>query len=437
MTDILIIGAGLSGLMTAYTAAKAGQKTHVIAKGLGALHWTAGTVDLFGYPPGARTAPIRRPLDYIADTLTKEQPESPYALLGADRIAAALDAFQALAAEIGLAYYGAATPGDNLLLPTAAGAARPTYLAPAAQIGGDLARKDPMLIVGFDGLSDFYPRLVADNLARQGQPARAAVLPMALLTDRIDSNTLQQAAGMDDAQRRAKLIGALQQIVKPGERIGLPPILGLQQHATAFQEVQAQMGATVFEIPLLPPSVPGTRLFTALREHLRAMGVSVDAGMEVINAHSTPGAGSTPGHVAWVESATSTPRPYRHTAQRFVLATGGILGAGFNSDQHGRLWEVVFNLPLSVPQQRSQWFRPAFFNPEGHPVFAGGVRVNRALQPVDEAGGLLYENLWVVGDALANDDSILQRSLEGTAIATGVVAGQALALAWEGSLHAH
>ena len=50
--DLLVIGAGLSGLTAAYTAAKAGLKVQVITKGLGALHWTAGTIDLFGYSAG-------------------------------------------------------------------------------------------------------------------------------------------------------------------------------------------------------------------------------------------------------------------------------------------------------------------------------------------------------------------------------------------------
>ncbi|MFZ2488616.1 MAG: FAD-dependent oxidoreductase, partial [Anaerolineae bacterium] len=47
--DLLVIGAGLSGLMAAYTAARAGQRVQVVTKGLGSMHWTAGTVDVLGY----------------------------------------------------------------------------------------------------------------------------------------------------------------------------------------------------------------------------------------------------------------------------------------------------------------------------------------------------------------------------------------------------
>ena len=55
MLDLIVIGAGLTGLMAAHTAAQAGLKVKVIAKGLGALHWSAGTVDVLGYYPDERT----------------------------------------------------------------------------------------------------------------------------------------------------------------------------------------------------------------------------------------------------------------------------------------------------------------------------------------------------------------------------------------------
>ena len=42
MIDLLVVGAGLSGLMTAYRAALAGRSVKVIAKGLGALHLERG-----------------------------------------------------------------------------------------------------------------------------------------------------------------------------------------------------------------------------------------------------------------------------------------------------------------------------------------------------------------------------------------------------------
>lgn len=415
--DLLVMGAGLSGLMAAYTAARAGQRVHVVTKGLGSMHWTAGTVDVLGYVAHAPQNAVQRPLEALAALPA----DHPYTLLGAARVQAALASFMALTREIGLAYGGG---DENMLLPTAVGALRPTLLAPQAQANGDVRRKEPLLIVGFTGLRDFYPELIAENLTKQGIPARAAFLPLDLLTSQSDRNSIHLAQALDDRARRLRLGEALKRLVQPGERIGLPAVLGLDDHLAAMNDLQQAAGAVIFEIPTLPPSAPGMRLFKALRSKLWSLGVRVDSGMPAIGAQTVPPNG-TVGSVQWVETATSA-RPLKHRARRYLLATGGILGGGFNSDHTGRVWETVFGLPLTIPQQRYHWFRPQFMDPAGQPVFRGGVAVNTVLQPVDADGQPLYNNLWVAGGALAGADPIQERSLEGIALASGMAAAQAM-----------
>ncbi|MCB9421800.1 MAG: glycerol-3-phosphate dehydrogenase subunit GlpB [Ardenticatenaceae bacterium] len=413
MADLLVIGAGLSGLTAAYTAAKAGLQVKVIAKGLGALHWSAGTVDVLGYLPGDKR-PVQQPLAAI-----NVLPDGhPYKL---SDTSAALEAFQALTQTSGLGY-GRAANNENWLLPSPVGAARPTFLAPQAQQAGSLRSDAPMVIVGFHGLRDFYPQLIAENLTKQGHQARAEFLPLELLTSRHDSNTIQLAMGLEDAKRRQKLGQALKKLVKSGERIGLPAVLGLDDHTQVWSELQSQAGAPLFEIPTLPPSVPGTRLFRALRHELELIGVRVEAGMEVTEAQASSG---TPAKVQWVASETSA-RPLKHRSQAYLLATGGILGGGFSSNVNGRVWETIFQLPLTVPQKRPDWFRASFLDPQGHPVFQGGVAVGPDFRPIDEAGQPIFANLYAAGGVLAHCDPILERSLEGTAVASGTAAAQAV-----------
>lgn len=413
MVDLLIIGAGLSGLTAAYTAAKAGLQVKVIAKGLGALHWSAGTVDVLGYLPEDEN-PVRQPLVALGALSAAH----PYQLADAP---AALAAFETLTDELELGY-GRAPNDENWLLPSPIGAARPTFLAPQAQQAGSLRSDAPMVIVGFQGLRDFYPKLIAENLSKQGHQARAEFLPLELLTGRHDSNTIQLAQGLEDAGRRKKIAQALKKRVKSGERIGLPAILGLDDHAQVWADLQSQMGAPLFEIPTLPPSVPGTRLFRALRRQLQQMGVRVEAGMAVIEAQASSGA---PAQIQWVATETSA-RPLKHRAQAYLLATGGILGGGFDSDVNGRVWETIFHLPLTAPQKRHDWFRASFLDAQGHPVFRGGVAVGHDFRPVDEAGQPIFANLYAAGGVLAHCDSIVERSLEGTAVVSGTAAAQAV-----------
>ncbi|MBS1253213.1 MAG: Anaerobic glycerol-3-phosphate dehydrogenase subunit B [Anaerolineales bacterium] len=446
MLDLLVIGAGLAGLTAAYTAAKAGLRVCVIAKGMGTTHWSAGTVDVLGYYPNSSAEPVQRPLENV-QTLIEAQPEHPYALLGTAQLSDALKAFAVLTGEISLPYAGAANGGENLLLPSPAGAPRPTFLAPLTQRAGDLSHPDPFLIVGFRGLGDFFPELIAANLCELGYDARAAFLPIDLITDRQDFNTVQLATELENRGRRSRLAAELKRLVQPGERIGLPAILGLDDHLAVLADLQAQVSASVFEIPTLPPSVPGIRLHKALCRRLEELGVRVEAGMEVVGFRSGGQArarfGSpqqvegfvqspipnpkseirNPKSLLWVASET-TARPLKHHAANFLLATGGILGGGFDSDYTGRVWETIFDLPLTTPQKRSEWFRPKFLDPAGHPVYRGGVRVNKQFQPVKADGAPVYENLWAAGGCLAQADPIHERSLEGIAITTSVAAAQ-------------
>ncbi|MBX3050150.1 MAG: glycerol-3-phosphate dehydrogenase subunit GlpB [Caldilineaceae bacterium] len=406
MLDLLVIGAGLAGLTAAYSAASTGLTVKIIAKGMGVTHWHAGTIDVLGYDSDGKG--VARPLEAIGDL----PDEHPYRLLGTERLSVALANFAALTAAIGLPYTGAQTAGDNLWLPSPVGAARPTFLAPAGQVAGDLSTGQPLLIVGIEGMRDFYPKLIAENLAKQGHTARHAFLPLSLFTPRHDITTLQLAKLAEEPTRLDPLAEALARLVKPGERIGLPAILGFENHPAVLERLTKATGASVFEIPTLPPSVPGIRLHSRLRRKLEAMGVRVEIGMEAIRF------GAEGAHIGWVETETSS-RPLKHRAANFLLATGGILGGGIDSDHTGRVWEVVFDLPLTIPQERSDWFRPAFLDGSGQPVFRGGVPVNEDFQPIRPDGTPVYANLWAAGGTLAGADSIRERSVEGIGVGTG------------------
>jgi glycerol-3-phosphate dehydrogenase subunit B len=411
MLDLIVIGAGLTGLMAAYTAARAGLKVKIVSKGLGALHWSAGTIDVLGYTPDAHTR-VERPWQSV-QALNAAQPQHPYALLNGTGLGDALQSFSSVAKEIGLPYLG---NGDvNVWLPSPVGAARPAFLAPMAQLSGDLSRPQPVLVVGLRGMRDFFPELIAENLRKQGHPARAAFLPLDLITDRRDSNTIQLAHELDNPAHQGKLAAELNKLVQRGERIGLPAILGLDEHAAVMKQLQAAAGKAVFEIPTLPPSVPGFRLNAALRRKVEAMGVRVDVNMEVTGFHVVGG------RIVWIETDASA-RPLKHRAEKFLLATGGILGGGINSDHTGRVWEVSFDLPLAVPGEKSDWFRTRFLDPAGHPIFSAGVMVNRQFQPIDANGTPVYANLWAAGGILAHADPIRERSLEGIAISTAMAA---------------
>jgi glycerol-3-phosphate dehydrogenase subunit B len=411
MLDLLVIGAGLSGLCAALTAAEAGQQVRVIAKGMGALYWHAGALDMLGYFPGSPT-PVTTPL---ADS-AQLPAQHPYRRFSQTALQETIDWLVGQLNAAGLPYVKS---GDtNMQLPSPVGAIRPTYAAPAAQAGGNLADPAPMLLVGFHGLRDFYPCLIAENLALQGRPARALLLPLSAVTDRHVLNTMILAQSLEQPAAQKALIAAIRPALRPGERVGLPAVLGVDRHEEVRAVLERGLGAPVFEIPTLSPSVAGIRLFRALVRQLTKMKVRTEIGMAVINVHTQDQV------VHYVETETSA-RPLRHRAQHFMLATGGILGGGFDSNAAGEIWETLFRLPLAAPASRTEWFHPHFLAPGGHPIFRSGVEINAAYQPVLTGDTAAYQNLFAAGTLLAHCDPIQERSLEGIAAATGRAAAQA------------
>lgn len=411
MLDLLVIGAGLTGLTAALTAAQAGLSVRVVTKGLSALHWAAGSIDLLGYLPD--NTPVDAPYAAL-DQLPAPHPLRQIEIAALRQTLVDLQAW--LTAE-NLTYTG--ETDANLWLPSAIGAKRPTLLAPTAQAAARLDDSTPLLVVGFDRMRDFYPTLLADNLTRQGHPARAHTLPLSLLTDRRDANNVHLAQVLEHPTRVEALAKALRQTVTRGERIALPAILGIANHAQIVAQLASITGAQIAEIPTLPPSVPGLRLHQALVRRLTHLGVRVESNMPAVEF------GATGNSIAWVATASSA-RPLRHRAHAYLLATGGILGGGFNSDHTGKSWETVFNLPLTLPARRDQWFQPEFLDPAGHRIFHSGVQVNASWQPVDAQGKVVYDNLWAAGNLLAHADAIRTRSREALALATGVAATQSL-----------
>src|SRR5438034_6033679 len=161
-TAVVVVGGGLAGLTAALRLTQEGLRVVVVAKGVGATHLTGGTIDVLGYAPARVESPRAALPELVA-----AQPEHPYARLDLELVERSLDWFAQAVGRLG--YSGSID--ENYLLPSAAGARRPTALAPASMANGDLRASPRLLIVGFRALKDFYPAYVADNLTRAGVDA--------------------------------------------------------------------------------------------------------------------------------------------------------------------------------------------------------------------------------------------------------------------------
>jgi glycerol-3-phosphate dehydrogenase subunit B len=111
------------------------------------------------------------------------------------------------------------------------------------------------------------------------------------------------------------------------------------------------------------------------------------------------------------------------SADRFILATGRFIGGGLRADAE-KVFEPVFNLLVLQPPSRESWFGHLFFNDLPHPIHQAGISANTSLQPVDESGNVVLENVWIAGSLLAHHHCIDEKSREGIEIATGYTAAK-------------
>jgi glycerol-3-phosphate dehydrogenase subunit B len=346
------------------------------------------------------------PLEDAIAAFIPAHPLHPYALVGWDNIASSLEAFAALFAD-NLDF--ASRQGKNSLLPTGAGTFRSSFLVSAACRGGVGLIPEQTIIVGIEGLKDFYPEYVAYHLQCRG----ITIAPPAA------AHRVTTAAGfaalLDDPDFLTSFALLVNKRLAGEKYLGLPAILGLHQPGQALAVMKEITGCQVFEIPMLPPSLPGMRIFNLFKEHLRRQGVTILQGHRVTAA-------CLEGKRCRSITLENPPLKTSYEAQEFILATGRFLGGGLISDQN-RLWEPLFNLPVCQPPARRDWFQRHFFSPLPHPIHEAGIRTDQSLRPIDDQGGVMLENVRVAGSLLAHHNPSLELSREGLALATGYWAG--------------
>jgi glycerol-3-phosphate dehydrogenase subunit B len=400
----------MAGMVAAVRLAEEGRRVVVLARGVGSIQLSPGTIDVLGYAPDLVESPT-----WALPRFVEAYPNHPYARLTPWMLEAGIEWFKGIFSSY--RYVGGLMV--NFLIPTPVGVPKPSAVVPQTMAGGDLRRGGSLVIAGLRGLKDFYPLYVADNLSGASLPSGASVsargIELDSATDGLaEVDQLAFARHFEDVDFRKAVLRTLEDMVEPGETVGLPAVLGLDRAGAVWEELQDALGTAVFEIPTLPPSVPGLRVFRALREALRRAGGRLIVNATVIGAEAD-------GRRVNAVVAESAARPIAYPARSFVLASGGIATGGLEMDSFGPVRETVFGLPVAgVPETGKAGFSPGYFDPQ--PLARAGVAVDDRLRPVSADGGAVYENLYAAGAILAGAVPWKEKSGDGISLATGFAA---------------
>lgn len=414
--DVVVIGGGIAGMTAALSAARNGADVRLLTKAESTLAQASGLIDVLGYTPGG-DGPLVDPFDHV-----EALPEGhPYERVGTAGIRDGLALFDDL---VGDRYEGGHTD-RNALVPTHGGTVKPTARYPAATSDGLTSDERDALLVGFEGSTAFDAPFAADHLEAVGVPFDVRGATVRFPGDvRADAMATRYARALDQNETTADGRGTIPGLADAvathhgGEpRVGFPAVLGEERPAAVRQGLADHLGADVFEVPMGAPSLPGRRLAADFDDALADAGVAVTAGNPVVDATVADGR---------IEAVVLDRNRQRVPVQaaEFVLATGGLVGTGLASDRT-TVREPIFDCHVPQPPDRADWFDD---DPFGEHAFARfGVRVDRAVRPLDAAGDPEFANLRAAGSVLGGYDFAAEKSGAGVSLATGAVAGRAAA----------
>lgn len=417
-SEVLVIGGGLAGITSALAAADAGADTRLVSYKQSTLRNASGLVDVLGYTPGG-DGPVVDPFDAIPSL-----PDAhPYRTVGVDTVRDAMAFFDAHAPR----YQGHHTDA-NALVPTHGGTVKPTARYPASAAAGLASDDRDTLLVGFETLPDFNADHAAAHLESAGVPFDVRGVTVPFPGDLRAGAKVTRYAGLLDANPRVSVDGTERPLrlalatrvadaAADADRVGFPAVLGDDDPAGVRDALADHLGAAVFEVPMGPPSLPGLRLSDRLFGALEAAGVRIETGNPVVDADTTADGVET----VYVEKNGAR---IPNSADEYVLATGGLVGKGIDSDRDA-VYEPIFDCRIAHSDDRYAWFDDDAFGDHAFAQF--GVRTDDTLRPRDDDGAAAHANLRAAGAVLGGYNFAAEHSGSGVSIATGYAAGTAAA----------
>jgi len=300
--DLIVVGAGISGMTAAAAAASRGLRVGLVNAGPGQFVFGGGCVESQQLRPNEAPATLGEAIAFFCDVTR----------------------------QAGCPFRGGL--GERRHLPTIMGSFQTVALAPFSQWNSDVDEPRRAAVVGITGLSSFDAAFVTerltDNARRLGFNSRYVAREITLSTaPGTVASTLQCANRFDREPRfRQELLDALTPVTRDVDLIILPGLLGLHSKEPDIAAFERALDCPLCELPTLPPSVPGLRLFHALEAHLRKIGVEVFSGFSVNRLDL--GEGRCTG--VWIDTPA---RPLHLLSEAVILASGqfsaGLLGAEF------------------------------------------------------------------------------------------------------------
>jgi glycerol-3-phosphate dehydrogenase subunit B len=414
--DCLIIGGGIAGLTCGIRCAAEGLKTAVISGGMNSLHFSSGSIDLAGYDEKGRI--IKKPFEYISKVISRDK-NHPYASAGIKTIKNSIAFFSS---ELEAESLPLNNNGDsNHFHVTAIGTLKPSYLSQESIFNEKavsiLKNNSKIAILNFRGFRDYYPEqtialLKNNSLFQNIQIISGEIsLPYYINTEKNlhEFRSVDLARIFETEKYLPRIADEILKVTENAEAVSLPAFLGIKNYSLIRKRLEELTGKYIYEIPSLPPSIPGLRLDNALKNRYIKLGGDYISGDR---AESGQYNGNTLEKIITRGSGTSG-----ITAGYFVLATGSFFSGGIVSE-FNNIYEPLLGLKVKYDTPGNKWYSTSFFDKKSHPFLGYGVLTDKKLNPINNEGKTI-RNLFCAGSVLAGYNPVKEGNGGGVAISTG------------------
>jgi glycerol-3-phosphate dehydrogenase subunit B len=385
--DVIVIGAGAAGLTAAAWLAQQGLRVALVTAGEPTACLSTGCIDVCSHDD--------EPLSGIAGL-----PDAhPFHRVFPELLRQSLEDFRQIMADMELPYEGTLEKNRRVL--SAIGTFKTTCLVPVTMQASPQSDDEKIHLITFTGLKDFYPGYLLSRLSNASFSSYNAGV----------STTMGIAAHFEDSVFLETFLSWLERQNIREDKIAFPAVLGLESASSILRQIESRLKRSVFEIPTLPPSMPGRRLFNAMKDHLRRQGGSIYWNWPVAGVEKS-------GRRIEAVSTVTQGRPNSLNARAFILATGAFVGGGLWA-KRDRIVEKVFDLPVFAPENRDDWFEQDYFS-MNHGIGQAGIVVDDAFGPAD----CPWNNVFICGSILARTEALKYGCGHGFAIATGRAAAR-------------
>lgn len=386
--DTVIIGGGLTGLISGIRLMQKGQKCAIISSGQSALHFFSGSFDLLNNLPDG--TPVNNPEASLLE-LSKQAPNHPYVKMGESKFIELAQKAKSFLTEIGIKIQGCSHKNHYRITPM--GMIKPTWLTMSNfaffEVGKFPWKK--AAIINIEGFLDFNPDFISEAFEKMGVETSIAYfnLPELNLIRKNPSEfrSTNLSFVLDKEVNQDLLVKILSEKSQGCELIIFPDCIGFR-NADLLPGLINRLGKPIYLIPTFPPSLVGVSTQLYLKDYFTKLG-----GVFMLGDNAT--------HADIEGNQVTNLYTLNHgnipiSAKNIILSSGSFFSQGLLADIK-QVYEPVFDLDTDYLTDRADWYNSNLFEKQNYQQF--GVKTDKNFHGIKNDTPI--DNLYVAGAILS------------------------------------